>query len=124
MQFDYWNNLLLLSAFTSGISELVDRYWHLDGYPSAIRTLVLGVVVGVVGSLSNLGMFADFTAVCSSNSAIVCGALVGLYSGVTAAVAWLTGLLRVLWQFLGIRPVEGTVQSGRDVRPFWKLFSK
>jgi len=122
MQFEYWNNLLVMATFTSGIAELVDRYWHLDGYSAAVRTLVLGVVIGVVGSLSSLGMFAD-PATCTTNSIFICGALVGLYSGITATVAWLTGLLRVLWQFLGIRPVEGVSLSGRDVRPFWKLFS-
>lgn len=102
---EFWNTLAVMALVVSGFAEAIDRFWHLDGVASAGRTLALGAILGVIGAYADFGMFAD-PETCTTNSDLVCGLLIGLYSGVTSAVAWLTGLLRVLWQFLRIRPRE------------------
>ena len=97
-----FETLTAMAFLTSGLAEAIDRLWHLDGMPSAIRMLVISIILGNVGTYFDLGMFADPT-VCSYND-WVCGTLIGAGAGVTTAIGWLSGVLRAVWEFLGIRP--------------------
>ncbi len=41
------------------IAEAVDRPWHLDGWPARIRTWFIGIILGLLGLLINIGIFAS-----------------------------------------------------------------
>lgn len=83
--------------------EAIDRFWNLDGVASQVRTLGIGVLIGEIGAYFNLGMFSD-PLVVGSNVWYVSGLAVGIFSTITANLAFLTPLAKAILELLKIRP--------------------
>ena len=100
-----WETLAVIWASTIAISELVDRYWDLEGTAAQVRTWVIGVLLGAVGGIFKFGMFAN-PEVCGTVEPILCGALVGLTAAIAANFTFLLPVVKWLLEKVKIRPVE------------------
>lgn len=47
-----------VALFVIVVAEAIDRRWHLDGWSARVRTWFLGIAVGLLGFLLNVGIFA------------------------------------------------------------------
>lgn len=54
-----FGSISALAILVLNIEELVDRLWHVTGWDSRIRTWFEGAILGLIGSLLGIGMFAE-----------------------------------------------------------------
>lgn len=97
-----------LGAMVAGIvavAELVDKFWNLDGVASQVRSLAIGILLGVVGAGFQLGMFADPT-VLGDVAWYLGGGAIGLGAGFMANWAFATPVVLKLLELLKLRPKQ------------------
>lgn len=94
-----------IAALIMVIEELIDRVWNLDGVFSQIRTIIIGLILGVAGAYLDLGMFAD-PECCIGISDLWCGLAIGFAAAVGSNVVFLTPLAKAILEILKIRPKE------------------
>jgi len=98
-----FNSLAAMTLGVVAISEFINKFWTLVDVPAQIRSLVVGILVGLVGSGFHLGIFADL-AWQGGNAWYLVGALTGLLTGLVGNWTFATPLVQWLLTFLKITP--------------------
>jgi len=93
-----------MAAMTGAVvalAEFIDKFWDLEGTAAQLRSLAIGILLGMAGAGFHLGMFADPSWQGGQAWYVVGGAtgilsgLVGNWTFATPFIQWLLGVLHI-----------------------------
>lgn len=96
-----------LTALVIVLAELVDRFWKLDGLVSNVRAVVIGIILGEIGALFHLGMFADPAIAAEAGTFAAwywVGLFVGLQAGLQGSLLFMLPIAKAILEAIKIRP--------------------
>lgn len=108
-----WETIGAIAAIIVVLSDLIDKFWHLDGVISQARTLVVGILVSLTGYLLGAGMFAAEVVASTLGSVLphwLGVIVVGAYASALAWFAYAQPLIKWLLELLKIRPVKTIIK--------------
>jgi hypothetical protein len=109
-----FNSVAALTLAVIALSEFINRFWILVDVAAQVRTLVVGVVLGMVGSGFHLGMFADL-AWQGGQAWWLVGGLVGLLCGLVGNWSFATPIVQ--WLLAAFKITTPTISQARNEAP-------
>ena len=102
---DIFGSMATLAVAGLVISELAEKLgWNLQGAWAQVRAVVATLLLGTVGALLQLGMFA-IPETCGVYAWYICGPVIGAVAGLGANFAFMTPIGQAVLEFLKLRPV-------------------
>jgi len=108
-----FNTIAALTGATITITEFVNRFWVLVDVAAQVRSLVIGIVLGLVGAGFNLGMFSDATWFGTQPWYLV-GGLIGVMAGLVGNWSFATPLIQ--WVLAAFKITPPAVQAARKAK--------
>lgn len=94
-----------LAALAIFVTGLINKLWVLSDVWAQVRSILVGAVLGTIGSGLHLGMF-NLPETCGEYGWPVCGAIIGLFAGFQANAVFNTEIVQAILIALKLRPPQ------------------